>query len=51
MLITQKHAQKLIREGKARKGEVVAEGNKKYVVIVRLDRKRTDYYEIKPTRY
>ena len=51
MIITQKHAQKLIREGKATKGEVIIDGNKKYVVINRLDKKRTDHYEIKPTRY
>lgn len=51
MIITEKHAKRLIREKKGIIIGTVMMGNQRYGAIDRWDKKRTDHYEITDERW
>ena len=51
MTITEKHAQRLIRERKGVIVNIVREGEKFYAALERADKNRTDHFLITQARY
>ena len=51
MVITEKHAQRIIREHKGLIVGIVREGEKIYAALDRYDKKRTDHFPITQARY
>ena len=48
MIISKKHAQGLIKQGKAVHGGYTRDSDSYYAIIDRLDMQRTDHYYVNP---
>ena len=51
MIITEKHAMKLVREGKAIIEGIVKYTDTPYAILTRHDKQRTDHFPIDEKRY